>query len=421
MLRPATSGDDVSPRVGKRVKCSSVTEQPTEQSRWVGLDWVPDDDDADDGDDTGIVIGDPTTLSGMAPSKSVLMESAREGSSQVGASTKTGPTSGGDRALYRTCLRAYFFVAVWMSISMAVIMFNKWILAYSGFSYPVALTMWHMVFCTCVVWVLVRVFRVTKRLKMTRRDYLRRVMPIGFFYAASLWLSNSAYLHLSVSFIQMTKALMPGLVYMIGIFFGMEKLNLTTAVNMFIIAIGVAIAAYGELNFDTLGVMQQLSALLFEAVRLMLVQVLITRQGLAMNPLQSLYYVSPACAFFLAFPLLFVEYPKMMQDFTLVFDWKILVLNATCAFALNLAVFLLIGKTSALTMNIAGVIKDWMLIFASQHFFGNPVTFLNYVGYVIAFLSVFMYNINKMRQLKREQQKKLSQPATGGKAESAAA
>jgi hypothetical protein len=226
---------------------------------------------------------------------------------------------------------------------------------------------------------------------------------------------------LSVSFIQMTKALMPGLVYMIGIFFGMEKLNLTTAVNMFIIAIGVAIAAYGELNFDTLGVMQQLSALLFEAVRLMLVQVLITRQGLAMNPLQSLYYVSPACAFFLAFPLLFVEYPKMMQDFTLVFDWKILVLNATCAFALNLAVFLLIGKTSALTMNIAGVIKDWMLIFASQHFFGNPVTFLNYVGYVIAFLSVFMYNINKMRQLKREQQKKLSQPATGGKAESAAA
>jgi hypothetical protein len=31
-------------------------------------------------------------------------------------------------------------------------------------------------------------------------------------------------------------------------------------------------------------------------------------------------------------------------------------------------------------MNIAGVIKDWMLIFASQHLFGNSVTFLNYLG-----------------------------------------
>ena len=32
---------------------------------------------------------------------------------------------------------------------------------------------------------------------------------------------------------------------------------------------------------------------------------------------------------------------------------------------LNMAVFLLIGKTSALTMNIAGVVKDWILIFLS--------------------------------------------------------
>ncbi len=70
-----------------------------------------------------------------------------------------------------------------------------------------------MAFCSFVAFVLVRVLRVVKGVNMPRRDYLRRVMPIGLLYAASLWLSNSAYLHLSVSFIQMTKALMPGLVY----------------------------------------------------------------------------------------------------------------------------------------------------------------------------------------------------------------
>lgn len=32
-----------------------------------------------------------------------------------------------------------------------------------------------------------------------------------------------------------------------------------------------------------------------------------------------------------------------------------------CA-ALNMSVFLLIGKSSALTMNVAGVVKDWILI-----------------------------------------------------------
>ena len=46
------------------------------------------------------------------------------------------------------------------------------------------------------------------------------------------------------------------------------------------------------------------------------------------------------------------------------------------------AVFLLIGKTSALTMNIAGVIKDWMLIFFSFYLFKAPVTAVNLLGYV---------------------------------------
>lgn len=45
------------------------------------------------------------------------------------------------------------------------------------------------------------------------------------------------------------------------------------------------------------------------------------------------------------------------------------------------AVFLLIGKTSALTMNIAGVIKDWMLIFFSFYLFKAPLTSMNLAGY----------------------------------------
>jgi hypothetical protein len=70
--------------------------------------------------------------------------------------------------------------------------------------------------------VLVRGLKVVKSVNMSSTEYRKRVMPIGALYAASLWLSNSAYLHLSVSFIQMTKALMPGLVYCIGCFMRTE-------------------------------------------------------------------------------------------------------------------------------------------------------------------------------------------------------
>lgn len=52
-----------------------------------------------------------------------------------------------------------------------------------------------------------------------------------------------------------------------------------------------------------------------------------------------------------------------MQDMTLVVPKWLLLGNAFAAFALNLAVYLLIGKTSALTMNIAGA-PDSVVLFA---------------------------------------------------------
>jgi hypothetical protein len=78
----------------------------------------------------------------------------------------------------------------------------------------------------------------------------------------------------------------------------------------------------------------------------------------------------------------FVELPRMRAAKALHFSAPVLLSNASAAFALNLAVFLLIGKTSALTMNIAGVIKDWLLIFFSYYVFKAPVTALNLFGYV---------------------------------------
>jgi hypothetical protein len=64
------------------------------------------------------------------------------------------------------------------------------------------------------------------------------------------------------------------------------------------------------------------------------------------------------------------------------------------------AVFLLIGKTSALTMNIAGVIKDWMLIFFSFYLFHAPVTTLNLAGYAFCCSGVVWYNHAKLAALK---------------------
>lgn len=269
--------------------------------------------------------------------------------------------------------------------------------------------MWHMIFCSTIGFICVRVLGIVKSHNMSTREYMRRVMPIGILYAVSLWLSNSSYLYLSVSFIQMTKSLMPGLVYGCGIAMGTEQFSLSSTANMLLIAFGVLVCAIGEVNLVFKGLMQQLAALGFEAARLTLIQILMTAKGLKMNPLQSLYYVSPACFLCLLPAFISVELRSLLESPPAISP-AVLLANALAAFALNLAVFLLIGKTSALTMNIAGVIKDWMLIFFSYYVFQAPVTRLNLIGYFFCCSGVAVYNYQKLQQL----QKKALQKAKDG-------
>ena len=102
-----------------------------------------------------------------------------------------------------------------------------------------------------------------------------------------------------------------------------------------------------------------------------------------MDPFQSLYYVSPACLVCLVVPFFIVELPgirSLLASPLWTFRPSVFLANAFTAFLLNLAVFMLIGKTSALTMNIAGVIKDWTLIYSSYSVFKAPVTTLNLTG-----------------------------------------
>ena len=53
--------------------------------------------------------------------------------------------------------------------------------------------------------------------------------------------------------------------------------------------------------------------------------------------------------------------------------------------------------TAALTMNIAGVVKDWILIGLSAWMYKAPVTSMNLGGYFLAFLAVCYYNFSKIQ------------------------
>ncbi|KAI4335741.1 hypothetical protein L6164_014354 [Bauhinia variegata] len=308
---------------------------------------------------------------------------------------------------------SYTYVAIWIFLSFTVIVYNKYILDRKMYNwpYPISLTMIHMAFCSSLAYLLVRVFKLVEPVSMSRELYLKSVVPIGALYSLSLWFSNSAYIYLSVSFIQMLKALMPVAVYSIGVLFKKEGFKSETMANMISISVGVGIAAYGEAKFNSWGVTLQLLAVAFEATRLVLIQILLNSKGISLNPITSLYYIAPCCLVFLSVPWMIMEYPSLRDNSSFHLDFVIFGTNSLCAFALNLAVFLLVGKTSALTMNVAGVVKDWLLIAFSWSVIKDTVTPINLLGYGLAFLGVAYYNHSKLQALKASEAQKRAQQA----------
>ena len=97
-------------------------------------------------------------------------------------------------------------------------------------------------------------------------------------------------------------------------------------------------------------------------------------------------YCSAICLFI---PWIFLEKPKMdlTEDSWGINPW-ILCLNALCTFALNVSVVLVISHTSAVTIRVAGVVKDWVVVLVSTLIFADvKLTVINIVGYGIGKLT----------------------------------
>ncbi|KAL2069830.1 hypothetical protein VTL71DRAFT_14509 [Oculimacula yallundae] len=290
------------------------------------------------------------------------------------------------------------YVAVWISLSSSVILFNKWILSTLGFEYPILLTSWHLIFATIMTQIMARTTTLLdgrKTVKMTGKVYLRAIVPIGVFFSLSLICGNLTYLYLSVSFIQMLKAFTPVAVLVAGWVLQMHPVDLKKLGNVSFIVIGVALASFGEIDFVLTGFLYQIAGIAFEAIRICMVERLLNGAEFKMDPLVSLYYFAPVCGVMNFTIALFLEIPKVqMTEIYAVGLWTFLA-NACCAFLLNVSVVFLIGKTSGLVLTLCGVLKDILLVAASMLIWGTKVSRLQAFGYTIALCGMVYYKLGQ--------------------------
>ncbi|KAF3918608.1 hypothetical protein AA313_de0202921 [Arthrobotrys entomopaga] len=181
---------------------------------------------------------------------------------------------------------------------------------------------------------------------------------------------------------------------------GKERPTMKTFGNVSIIGIGVIIASYGEIKFVMIGFVFQALGVAFEATRLALMEKLLNSAEYKMDPLVSLYYFAPVCAAMNFVIFLSLEASTISLDDIFRVGPIVLLLNALVAFALNVSVVFLIGKTSSLVLTLCGVLKDILLVVISVTWIHDPVKPLQVFGYSIALTGLVVYKLgaDKLRE-----------------------
>ncbi|KAH9852239.1 TPT-domain-containing protein [Lenzites betulinus] len=286
---------------------------------------------------------------------------------------------------------AAMIIPIWIILSSAVIIYNNHLYNTMQFRYPVFLVTWHLTFAAIGTRVLQRTTHLidgAKDVNMTKDMFVKSILPIGLLFSGSLILSNTAYLYLSVAYIQMLKAFTPVAILLISWTFRIQDPSKRLAVIVLMISLGVALASHGELRFNLVGFLTQAAAVGFEASRLVMIQILL--HGLKMNPLVSLHYYAPVCAVINLAVLPFTEGLAPFYELARVGP-LILLTNAAVAFLLNIAAVFLVGAGSGLVLTLAGVFKDILLISGSVLLFGATITPLQVLGYSVALVGLVLY------------------------------
>ncbi|GMH12450.1 hypothetical protein Nepgr_014291 [Nepenthes gracilis] len=83
------------------------------------------------------------------------------------------------KGIIKKIILSYTNVAIWIVLSLNVIVFNKYILDKKLYDwpFPISLTVIHMTFCSTVAFLPFRVFKVVEPVQMTRAFYLSSVVP----------------------------------------------------------------------------------------------------------------------------------------------------------------------------------------------------------------------------------------------------
>lgn len=293
-------------------------------------------------------------------------------------------------------ISTFITVGCWFMLNMTIGSLNSWVLKREKFSYPVLLTVVHMITCRMMSRIALRtVMRPSTDRQVSQRT-LNKVRWLALSFCASVACGNIALKYIFVSFAQMIASATPLFTMVLMYIVAGKRYSAAAYASMLPMCGGVMLCTAGELNFNSLGFAAVVSAGLFRGLKSIQQARLLTAEDERLSSLELLYHMSGfSVAPLLAYTAL-VEYPALhdprLRGEGSLRLWGLVLLSGSVSFFLNMANFQVTERTSALTLQVLGNIKVVLSIAVSLVIFGNSVSSSSTVGCVITLAGVAMYN-----------------------------
>mmetsp|Transcript_116372 Transcript_116372/g.324268 ORF Transcript_116372/g.324268 Transcript_116372/m.324268 type:complete len:452 (-) Transcript_116372:205-1560(-) len=300
----------------------------------------------------------------------------------------------------------------YMAISTGLITFNKYLLHETRFPFVIFIGMLHMSFSLLCNLVL---FRLCPSLYPSLTDPERQVhidqalvlqvlMPIAGCFGAQLVLSNMAFMHSSLAFLQMMKQSNVVLVYFFSLALSLESFSWKRILVLACIVAATGMTVHGELNFSLTGFAIQGVSMLCESLKLTLQSHSLSATGRKLDALTFVMLIAPLVllvllALLLGLHLFWPTRPEALTLPPLTALWEyrhLLLANGSLAFAMNVSHALLIKRSSATAFILTGVImKDVVIVVVGAMLLGELLSPLQVAGFTMQLVAILVWSLLK--------------------------
>ncbi|KAG0026938.1 Triose-phosphate Transporter [Podila clonocystis] len=309
------------------------------------------------------------------------------------------------------------YIAAWYFFSTALSIYNKNLMGKDNWNFNLPLFVssihagLHFVITACLMHFFPDKFdarRSGKGGRLTIHSYVTQVVPCAIAAALEICMANASLMYITLSFYTMIKSSTPIWVLVFAFFFRLEKPRMSLIVIIGVIVIGVVLTVAGEAQFDMTGFILVLMASVMSGLRWSMTQMLLQKDALGMdNPVATLYYISPIMFILMSILSLVIEDPFVefaQSEFFSSFHSGLTTLMMAAgggflAFAMTVAEFKLIKNTGTVTLSVAGISKEIVIISLSMLIFGDRLTFVNLLGLLVSIGGIMAYNYDKIRKL----------------------